>query len=156
MDKTKSVSNTDIVYLNVGDFWRLYLQSVKNRVFVGVLDSRYRDSRVSESLTKRINNTHVPPVNTWKGSYGWILGENVQNCSDGKVLNTSIFGPLGKTGDTIELVLKTTTYDLNTSTHLLLFIQPSGVKRSLPLPNSQAWQCIVGSYCAGDRVCLLS
>ena len=138
--------------------WRFCLNSVQpnSNIFVGLLDSRYRDTRVSEFETQRLNNARVPPVQEWKGSYGWVLGDKFQTCSDGQVLQTDNFGPLGKKDDMIDLHLKTETSDIYTNTHVSLLIQPSGVTRRIPLPNARVWQCVIGSYNSGDRISLVS
>lgn len=140
--------------------WRFYLESAEanSKLFVGVLDAACRNSCVSESLTERENYVHVTPVHQWNGTYGWVLGEDFKTCSNGHVLNTHTYGPLGKQGDTIELGILTKTSDVQkyTNTHVYLLIQPSGVRRSIPLPNFQAWQCVIGSYHAGDCISLLS
>ena len=138
--------------------WRFCLNSVQpnSNIFVGLLDSRYRDTRVSEFETTRLNYVQVPPVHRWKGSYGWVLGEEFQTCSDGHGLHTDTFGPLGKKDDIIDLHLKTETSDIYTNTHVSLLIQPSGVTRRIPLPNDQVWQCVIGSYNSGDRISLVS
>ena len=153
------VIGKDVVNATGEARWRLKLNEVQpnSKLFVGVLDTRYRDSCVSESLTQRVNYIHVPSVYEWEGSYGWILGENFQTCSNGHVLNTYTFGVLGKQDDTIELHLKTKTSDIPeyTNTQVSLLLQPSGLKRCIPLPNSRAWQCVIGSYYAGDRISLI-
>ena len=140
--------------------WRFNLNFVQpnSKLFVGVLDTSCRNSCVSESLTQRENYIHVPPVYEWEGSYGWVLGENFQTCSNGHVLNTYTFGALGKQNDIIELHLKTKTSDIPeyTNTQVSLFLHPSGVKRCIPLPNARAWQCVIGSYYAGDSISLIS
>ena len=140
--------------------WRFRLNSVQpnSKLFVGVLDTSCRDACVSESLTQRENYIHVPPVHKWEGSYGWVLGENFQTCSNGQVLNAYTFGTLGKQDDLLELHLKTNMSDIpeHTNTQLSLFIQPSGVKQCIPLPSLRAWQCVIGSYHAGDWISLIS
>lgn len=138
--------------------WRFCLRSAQadSNLFVGVLDTRYRDSGVSESLTQRVNYTYTPPVYEWEGSYGWVLGENLKTCSNGHVLHPSTYGVLGKQGDTIELHLKTTKSDIFSSTKLSLHLHPTDVKRCISLPDSQSWQCVIGSYYAGDCIVLSS
>ena len=154
------VIGKDEVTANSEAHWRFSLNSVQpdSKLFVGVLDTSCRDNCVSEALTQRRNYFHVPPAYKWEGSYGWVLGENFQTCSNGHVLNTYTFGAIGKLGDFIELHLKTNMSDIpeHTNTELSLFIQPSGVKRCIPLPNSRAWQCVIGSYNAGDCISLIS
>ena len=141
-------------------YWRFSLNSVQpdSKLFIGVLDTSCRDPCVSKSLTQRESYIHVPPVYEWEGSYGWVLGENFQTCSNGHVLNAYTFGALGKQDDLLDLHLKTNMSDIpeHTNTQLSLFIQPSGVKRCIPLPNSRAWQCVIGSYHAGDCISLIS
>jgi hypothetical protein len=84
--------------------WRLCLQSVKQSsdVFVGLLNTESRDDCISQSLIQRADNIFMSP-STWTGSYGWVLGENSQTCSNGKASPTPNYGTLGKQGDTIEL-----------------------------------------------------
>ena len=138
--------------------WRFRLNSVQpnSKLFVGLLNSRLLNDRLSEYETKSLNYVHVPAVHYWKGSYGWVLGEDFQTCSDGHVLRTETFGPLGKEDDIIDLHLKSETSDIYTNTHVSLLVQPSGVIGRIPLPDSQVWQCMIGSYNAGDRISLIS
>ena len=77
-------------------------------------------------------------------------------CSNGHSLSTHTFGPLGKKGETIDLHLKTKTSDIYTSTEVSMLLQPSGVKRCIPIPNSTTWQCVIGLYHAGDCISLIS
>ena len=141
--------------------WRLLLRSFKpnSHVFVGVLDSTYQDSCISESLKQRAENNYVSP-STWNGAYGWILGANSQSCSNGNISPTPNFGVLGKEGDTIEIhVARVDAVNYFNGGYIpqyfvSMLARPSGLKLTIGIPN-HSWQCLIGLDKYGNSVKLL-
>lgn len=134
--------------------WQLQLDEVKtdSKIFIGVLDTQYRDEGVSHSLTERMNYIHSTPVYQWKGCYGWVLGENVQIFSDGQIVGDFTYGCIGIKDDIINLYLDVKVSDISTRTEIRLNIKPSNVNHRIPVPNSKTWQIVIGSYNSDDCV----
>ncbi len=139
--------------------WKFYLNNKLNSgVFVGVLNTKYRDGCIAQSLTQRADNNFMSP-STWNGSYGWILGENSQICLSGNVTPTPNYGTLGKQGDAIELHVSTSTICTNCwEIKVSLLLRPSGLRLSMTMTmyTIPKWQCLIGLCHPGDCITLLS
>ena len=83
---------------------------------------------------------------TWRGTYGWSLGNNAQLYEDGVQKGVYLsWKKLSKQGDTVELVLDCDGGKL--SLHL-----PTGQRYHIVIPKSQSWRLHVNLYGANDKI----
>ena len=87
-----------------------------------------------------------PDSYTWRGTYGWSLGDNAQLYEDGVQTGFGLsWKKLSKQGDTVELVLDCDSGKL--SLHL-----PTGQRYHIVIPKSQSWRLHVNLYGANDKI----
>ena len=90
----------------------------------------------------------VPPNNnsySWRGSYGWALGQHGEVWKDGSHSIDNALKNLTKQGDTVELVLDCDAGKLS------LYL-PTGQQFHIEIPKSQTWRLNVDLRDANDKV----
>jgi hypothetical protein len=94
----------------------------------------------------------VPPNNnpySWRGSYGWALGQSGIVWKDGSHTIDNALKNLTKQGDTVELVLDCDAAKL--SLHL-----PTGQQFHIEIPKSQTWRLNVNLFGGNDRLRIMN